>query len=98
MLACFLASETGLSAALYAVVEQPSGITLGLVAAKPRLANSGVMIPRLELVTGHMVTILLNNVKSALKGLSLRNNHCWFDRTVALHWINGNVECKQLIR
>ena len=52
------ASGKGVAAAVYAVVEQPSGTNRGLVTAKSRLAKKGLMIPRLELVAGHMAANL----------------------------------------
>ena len=39
------ASGRGVSAALYAVVTQPSGVSVGLVTVKARLAKQGVSIP-----------------------------------------------------
>jgi hypothetical protein len=46
------ASGKGVAAVIYAVVEQDSGVTQGLVAARARLAKQGLTIPRLELVAG----------------------------------------------
>ncbi|XP_068707690.1 uncharacterized protein [Montipora foliosa] len=91
------ASSQGLSAAVYAVSHQPSGISQGLVAAKSRLAKKGLTIPRLELVAGHMATNLVHNVKQALQGFSVTSVHCWLDSTVALHWIKGGGEYKQFV-
>ena len=62
------ASGRGVSAALYAVVSQPSGVSVGLVTAKARLAKQGLSIPRLELVSGHMATNLITNARDALEG------------------------------
>ena len=53
------ASAQGVAAAVYAVVEQETGVKQGLVAAKARLAKQGLSIPRLELVAGHMAVNLL---------------------------------------
>ena len=53
------ASKLGVSAAVYAVVEQESGTTQGLVCAKSRLAKQNLTIPRLELVAAHMATNLV---------------------------------------
>lgn len=39
------ASGTGVSVAVYAVVEQPSGVTTSLATAKSRLAKRGLTIP-----------------------------------------------------
>ena len=56
------ASSDGVSAVVYSVVEQPSGVTQRLVAARTRLAKRGLTIPRLELVASHMAVNLLSNV------------------------------------
>ncbi len=48
------ASNKGVSAAVYSVVDQPSGTTQTLVAAKSRLAKRNLTIPRLELISAHM--------------------------------------------
>lgn len=42
------ASEHGVGAVAMAVVQQASGVTQGLVAAKARLAKKGLTIPRLH--------------------------------------------------
>ena len=39
------------------------------MAAKARLAKQGLTIPRLELISAHVVTNLLVNVKVALEGM-----------------------------
>ena len=61
------ASGRGVSAALYAVLTQPSGVNVGLVTAKARLAKQGLSIPRLELVSGHMEINLITNARDALE-------------------------------
>ena len=66
------ASSKGNSAAVYAVTHQSSGITQGLVTSKSRLAKKGLTTRRLELVTGHMATNLVDNVKEALQGFPTR--------------------------
>ena len=91
------ASGKGVAAAVYAVVEQPSGTNRGLVTAKSRLAKKGLTIPRLELVAGHMAANLVQNVKEVLKGFPVRSVYGWLDSTVALHWIRGNGEYKQFV-
>ena len=49
------ASTQGVSAAVYSIVRQQSGVTQRLVAGKGRLAKQGLTVPRLELVSAHMV-------------------------------------------
>jgi len=95
---CFReASGRGVSAALYAVVTQSSGVNVGLITAKARLAKQGLSILRLELVSGHMAINLITNTKDALKGFSVSEMYCWLDSTVALHWIRGAGNYKQFV-
>ena len=63
------ASGKGVSAAVFPVIHQPSGISQGMVAAKSRLAKQQLTIPRQELVSSHMASNLVHNVKQALQGL-----------------------------
>ena len=91
------ASSCGVGAAVYAVVKQESGTTQRLVAGKARLAKQGLTIPRLELISAHMVTNLLANVKVALDGLPVTELNGWLDSTVALFWINGGGQYKQFV-
>ena len=66
-------SGAGTAAAVYAVVQQPSGTNQGLLAAKSRLAKNGLTIPRLELVSAHMAPNLVANVKDALQEQPIRS-------------------------
>lgn len=91
------ASAQGVATAVYAVVEQASGVNQGLVTAKARLAKQGLTIPRLELVAGHMAVNLLTNVHDALTGYPVKSLNAWLDSTVALHWIRGAGEYKQFV-
>lgn len=91
------ASSQGVSAAVYAVTQQPTGASQGLVAAKSRLAKKGLTIPRLELVSGHMAANLVDNVKEALEGFPVEGVYCWLDSSVALHWIKGGGDYKQFV-
>lgn len=63
------ASAKGVSAAVYAVVQQDQGLTQQLICAKSRLAKKNLTIPRLELVAGHMAVNLVTNVQAALSSL-----------------------------
>ena len=91
------ASSQGVSAAVYAVTHQATGLSQGLVTAKSRLAKKGLTIPRLELVSGHMAADLVDNVKEALQGFPVEDIHCWLDSSVALHWIKGGGDYKQFV-
>ena len=92
------ASGYGVSAAVYAVVTQESGVTQGLVTAKSRLAKQGLTIPRLELVSGHMAANLAVNVRKVLEGFPLATNiQCWLDSMVALYWLSDSGEYRQFV-
>ena len=91
------ASGKGVSAALYAVVSQPSGVSVGLVTAKARLAKKGLSIPRLELVSAHMAVNLIVNVKKVMEGFAIGELHCWLDSSVALYCNRGSGEHKQFV-
>ena len=91
------ASTQGVGAAVYAVVRQQTGTTQRLVAAKGRLAKQGLTLPRLELISAHMVTNLVTNVRNTLDGLPNLRVYAWLDSTVALHWIMGNSQYKQFV-
>lgn len=92
------ASIKGVSAAVYSVVNQPSGTTQTLVAAKSRLAKRNLTIPRLELTGAHMAVNLLTNVRQALDRFLVVDQHCWLDSTVALYWLQGNGRYKQFVQ
>ena len=59
--------------AVYAVVNQLSAISQGLVASKSRNSKRDLTIPRLELVSTHMACNLISNVRSALKNQNVRS-------------------------
>ena len=83
------ASAIGVGAGVYSVVRQKSGVTQSLVSAKARLAKKDLTVPRSELVSAHMATNLVMNVKNALTELPEPAVYGWLDSTVALHWILG---------
>ena len=91
------ASGREASAAVYAVVHQKQDVNQGLVTAKSRLAKTGLTIPRLGLVSGQMASKLLDNVKTVLHGLPVRNWYEWLGSMVALYWINGHCSYKQFV-
>ena len=91
-------SGAGTASAVYAVVQQPSGTNHGLLLVKCRLSKKGLTILRLELVSAHIASNLVANVKDTLQGQSLRSVYGWLDSTVALHWIKGGGGiCKQFV-
>ena len=91
------ASKHGVSAAVFAVVEQEQGTTQGLVCSKPRLAKKNLTISRLELVAGHMAVNLGTNMEAAIEAHNVTKVHCWLNFTVALYWINGQGEYRQFV-
>ena len=91
------ASRDGVLATVYAVVRQNSGVNRGLVTARARLSKQGLTIPRLELVSAHMATNLISNVRDAFEGLPVKQSHGWLDSSVALHWLRGGGEYKQFV-
>ncbi|KAK3737964.1 hypothetical protein QZH41_000764 [Actinostola sp. cb2023] len=91
------ASGRGVAAAVYAVAEQESGVSQGLVAARARLAKQGLTIPRLELVAAHMAVNLLTNVRDAISWLPVQSMYGWLDSTMALYWITGDGDYKQFV-
>ena len=74
-------SGSGISAAVYAVITQASGVSKGLIAAKSRLTKKNLTIPRLELVAAHMTANLVDNVRTALEGYPIKSVHgCTLDQ------------------
>ena len=64
---------------------------------KVDLPSKSLSYNRLELISSHMVTNLLVNVKNALDHLPAPKIYAWLDSTVALHWILGNGRYKQFV-
>ena len=91
------ASKKGFPAAVYVITKQASGVNVGLVAAKSRLAKQDLTIPRLELVSAHMATILVSNVKKTIDDIPVISVFGWLDSTVALQWLRGAGEYKQFV-
>ena len=87
----------GVAAAVYAITKQASGVNVGLVAAKARLAKQDLTIPRLELVSAHMATNLVSSLKKTVDDVSVISVFGWLDSTVALQWLRGDGEYKQFV-
>ena len=93
------ASKEGTSAAIYAVVKQETAVSQGLLCSKSRLSKKSLTIPiRLELVSTHMATNLLRNVRQALSRFPVVKEVAWSDSTAALHWIKGDGQYKEFVR
>ena len=66
-------------AVVYVVVHQPSVTNQGLVVSKSRISKNNFAIPRLELVSEHMASDLVEYVKAALKLCNIRIIIGWMD-------------------
>ena len=88
------AGTQGVGTAVYAVIQQSCGTTQHLVAARGRLAKQGLTVPRLELISAHMATNLVINLKNALNDLPSPRVYAWLDSTVALQldWRQRRVQ------
>ena len=91
------ASKQGISAAVYAIVNQNTGSNAGLLVAKSRLAKKDLSIPRLELVAGHLLANMLESTTTALTGMPISGSYAWLDSSVALYWIKGKGQYKQFV-
>ena len=85
------ASSKGVSAAVYAVVDQVKEKSQGLLTSKSRLAKKNLTIPPLALIATHMATNLLSNAKIALRKYPIRNCYGWSDSTTVLFWMDGQT-------
>ena len=84
--------------AVYAVVNQPSGISQGLVASKSQISKTDLKIPRLKLVSAHMACNLISNVQSDLKNQNIRSALGWADSVVMINWLKrqgGTTNCSE---
>ena len=75
------------STVVYAVVHQSSVTNHRLVVSKSRISNKNNTIPRLELVSTHFASHLIENKKTALKSCHIRLSTGWTD-TVIVQWRN----------
>ena len=78
------ASILGCCAVVYVVTKQGELVSQGLLVSKVRLAKRDLMIPRLELVSCHMVCNLIHNTKKVLSYLPVAGFYAWTDSTVCL--------------
>ena len=84
-------STKGVSSAVYAVIEQPSGTTQLLVTAKSRLAKRNLSVSRPKLVAAHMATNLLENICSVLTKKNY-NSRSSYDSTAQSRSIGSLVK------
>jgi hypothetical protein len=78
------ASILGCCAFIYVVAKQGELVSRGLLVSKARLAKRDLTIPRLELVSCHMVCNLIYNTKKVLSYLPVMGVYAWTDSTVCL--------------
>ena len=76
------ASIVSSCAVVYEVVYQPSITSQELVVSKSCISKENLTIPRLELVSPHMASNLIKNVKAALKRCNIRSITGWTDSAV----------------
>ena len=75
------ASKVASCAVVYAVVHQLSVLNQGLV-SKSYIFEKNLTIPNLELVSAHMSSNLIENVKAAMKRCNIRSITGWTDNKV----------------
>ena len=81
----------------FAVVYQPSITNKGLLVSKSRMVKKDVTIPRLELVSAHMDSILVSNVLSALKTENIRSLVEWTDSIVVICRLSQSESYKSFV-
>ena len=91
------ASAVGCCAVIFVLIQQGDKISQGILVAKSRLAKRNLTIPRLALVSCHMVSNLLDNTGKTLSRYPVVSKYAWTDSTVCLHWIAGSGSYKQFV-
>ena len=91
------ASKYGCCVTIYVVASDGVETTQGLLTSKVRVAKKNLTILRLELISGHMVANMLDNIRSVLKRYPITSCHGWLDSTVALYWIQDHNQYKQFV-
>ena len=85
------ASEQAYAAVLYLRVECTDGsVHVTLVSSKTKVAPiKRLTIPRLELCGAHLLSQLLDHVRTVLN-IPLTHSFAWTDSTIVLNWLTGN--------
>ena len=94
------ASLKAYSAVIYMVYETPRGIFTRLLCSKTRVAPlKSLSIPRLELMSARILSVLMETVKSALSSqVKVDCTRYWLDSKTALYWIFNNGTWKQFVQ
>ena len=91
------ASLKGVSAVIYAVIDQRERKSQGLLVSKSRLSKKGLSIPRLELVAAHIAANLMENVRNALHNYQISKCYGWSDSLIVLFWLKQKQGYKQFV-
>ncbi|XP_065062455.1 uncharacterized protein LOC135689235, partial [Rhopilema esculentum] len=94
------ASKKAYCAMVYLVCETDTGMHSRLICAKTRVAPlKELSIPRLELMSGRILSTLVETVYNALSP-QIRIDGCryWLDSKTALYWINNQGEWRQFVQ
>ena len=94
------ASRKAYCAVIYFVCELSGAISVTLLTSKTRVSpQKPQTIPRLELMSGRILSTLMSTVKEALEGeVHIASTQLWLDSKTALWWIANNGEWKQFVR
>ena len=86
-------------AVAYAVClsSKSNGAQQNIIVSRSRLAKQKLSVPRLKLVATHMAANLVDNIKTALANLNIRNVFGWTDSTVVLQWLEKNWNYNQFL-
>ena len=94
------ASKKAYCAVVYLVYETSQGWNTSLLCSKTRVAPlKELSIPRLELLSGRILAVLVDTVCKALSSqIKIDCVRYWLDSKTALHWIFNNGEWKQWVQ
>ena len=81
---------------VYAAVRQGNQLSQGLLTSKSRLSKKNLTIPRLELVSCHIISNLLDNMANTLELYSI-TKQVWTDSTVCLYWLKRIEQFKKFV-